>query len=107
LHFARRRSAAQVPAVRAQSKTCAASHQGGLRSAACFDTGQHERASARTYFLQPYADCGVYQTQRGIEKMATHDMEKAKATYESFMGIVKWAVPLIAVIVAFVVMLIA
>ena len=39
--------------------------------------------------------------------MATHDMEKAQATYDGFMGILKWAVPVIAVIVAFVVMLIA
>ncbi|MFL0670182.1 MAG: aa3-type cytochrome c oxidase subunit IV [Erythrobacter sp.] len=39
--------------------------------------------------------------------MATHDMEKAQATYAGFMGTLKWAVPVIAVIVAFVVMLIA
>ncbi len=39
--------------------------------------------------------------------MATHDMEKARATYDGFMGTLKWAVPVIAVIVAFVVMLIA
>ncbi|MFN3989924.1 MAG: aa3-type cytochrome c oxidase subunit IV [Erythrobacter sp.] len=34
-------------------------------------------------------------------------MEKARATYDGFMGLLKWAVPVIAVIVAFVVMLIA
>ncbi len=39
--------------------------------------------------------------------MATHDMENAKATYEGFMSTLKWAVPVIAVIVAFVVSLIA
>ncbi len=39
--------------------------------------------------------------------MATQDMDKAQATYEGFMGTLKWAVPVIAVIVAFVVMLIA
>ena len=39
--------------------------------------------------------------------MTTHDMDKAQATYEGFMGTLKWAVPVIAVIVAFVVMLIA
>jgi hypothetical protein len=39
--------------------------------------------------------------------MATHDMEKARSTYEKFMTLLKWAVPIIAVIVAFVVSLIA
>jgi hypothetical protein len=39
--------------------------------------------------------------------MATHDMEKAQSTYDRFMGTLKWAVPVIAVIVAFVVFLIA
>lgn len=39
--------------------------------------------------------------------MATHDIEKARSTYEGFMSTLKWAVPVIAVIVAFVVMLIA
>lgn len=39
--------------------------------------------------------------------MATHDMEKAQALYSGFMGLLKWAVPVIALIVLFVVMLIA
>jgi hypothetical protein len=30
--------------------------------------------------------------------MTVHDMEKAEATYSGFMGTLKWAVPVIAVI---------
>lgn len=36
-----------------------------------------------------------------------HDMKAAKGTYESFIGMLKWAVPLLAVITAIVVILIA
>lgn len=39
--------------------------------------------------------------------MATHDMDKARSTYDSFMGTLKWAVPVIAVITFLVVLLIA
>lgn len=39
--------------------------------------------------------------------MATHDMEKAEATYGGFMAALKWAVPVIALVVLFVVSLIA
>ena len=39
--------------------------------------------------------------------MASQDIDKAKATYSGFMGALKWAVPLIAIITLFVVMLIA
>ncbi|WP_296718165.1 aa3-type cytochrome c oxidase subunit IV [Erythrobacter sp.] len=39
--------------------------------------------------------------------MTSHDMKKAEATYGGFMSTLKWAVPVIAVIVAIVVMLIA
>jgi len=39
--------------------------------------------------------------------MASHDMDKAQATYSGFMGALKWAVPLIAIITLFVIMLIA
>ena len=39
--------------------------------------------------------------------MAVHDMEKAEATYSGFMATLKWAVPLIAVIAAVVVITIA
>ncbi|QFT77168.1 aa3-type cytochrome c oxidase subunit IV [Erythrobacter sp. THAF29] len=39
--------------------------------------------------------------------MATHDIDKAKATYSSFMNALKWAVPIIAIITLIVVMLIA
>ncbi|MFL0357176.1 hypothetical protein ACI5KX_11945 [Erythrobacter sp. GH1-10] len=39
--------------------------------------------------------------------MATHDMDKARATYSGFMGALKWAVPVIAIITLFVIMLIA
>lgn len=39
--------------------------------------------------------------------MASHDMDKAKQTYSGFMSTLKWAVPLIAVITLFVIMLIA
>jgi hypothetical protein len=39
--------------------------------------------------------------------MTVHDMEKAEATYGGFMGTLKWAVPLIAVIAFIVVAMIA
>ncbi|MDT8279485.1 MAG: hypothetical protein RQ806_02910 [Erythrobacter sp.] len=39
--------------------------------------------------------------------MTVHDMEKATATYGGFMATLKWAVPVIAVIVFIVVALIA
>ena len=39
--------------------------------------------------------------------MTTHDMDDARKTYGSFMSALKWAVPLIALITFFVVMLIA
>lgn len=39
--------------------------------------------------------------------MTVHDMDKATATYGGFMATLKWAVPVVAVIVLIVVMLIA
>lgn len=39
--------------------------------------------------------------------MAVNDMDKARSTYDGFMGALKWAVPLIAVITFVVVALIA
>ena len=39
--------------------------------------------------------------------MSTHDMDKARSTYDSFMGALKWIVPVIAVIALFVITLIA
>jgi hypothetical protein len=39
--------------------------------------------------------------------MSVHDMDKAEATYSGFMGTLKWAVPVIAVIVLIVVSMIA
>ncbi len=39
--------------------------------------------------------------------MTVHDMEKAEATYSGFMGTLKWAVPVIAVIAFAVVAMIA
>jgi len=39
--------------------------------------------------------------------MSVHDMDKAQATYGGFMATLKWAVPVVAVIVFIVVMLIA
>ncbi|MEW4448487.1 aa3-type cytochrome c oxidase subunit IV [Qipengyuania sp. JC766] len=39
--------------------------------------------------------------------MATNDIEKARKTYDSFMGTLKWTVPLIAIIALVVVILIA
>jgi hypothetical protein len=44
---------------------------------------------------------------QGEDIMTVHDMEKAEATYGGFMAALKWAVPLIALIVLFIVMLIA
>ncbi|MDP2131813.1 MAG: hypothetical protein U0975_14845 [Erythrobacter sp.] len=39
--------------------------------------------------------------------MTVHDMEKAQATYGGFMATLKWAVPIIAVIVLIILALIA
>ncbi len=39
--------------------------------------------------------------------MASHDMDDARSTYAGFMGALKWAVPLIAIITLAVVALIA
>lgn len=39
--------------------------------------------------------------------MTVHDMDKAQATYSGFMATLKWAIPVIAIIVAVVVALIA
>lgn len=39
--------------------------------------------------------------------MATHDMDKARSTYSSFMNMLKWSVPVIAIIVLFVLLLIS
>jgi len=39
--------------------------------------------------------------------MSVHDMDKAQSTYGSFMGTLKWTIPLICVITLFVVVLIA
>jgi hypothetical protein len=39
--------------------------------------------------------------------MTTQNMEDARSTYDSFMGALKWIVPLLAVITLFVVTLIA
>lgn len=36
-----------------------------------------------------------------------HDMKAAKGTYESFIGTLKWSVPLLAALAFFVVILIA
>jgi hypothetical protein len=41
------------------------------------------------------------------ENMTVHDMEKAQATYSGFMATLKWAIPVIAVIVLAVVAAIA
>ena len=40
-------------------------------------------------------------------EVATPDIEKARNTYERFMGSLKWAIPIIALIVFIVVVLIA
>jgi hypothetical protein len=44
---------------------------------------------------------------KGKMSMAVHDIDKARSTYESFMGALKWVVPLIAVVTLVVVSLIA
>jgi hypothetical protein len=49
--------------------------------------------------------CSQAQGERDI--MTVHDMDKAQATFGGFMATLKWAVPVIAVIVFVVVSLIA
>ena len=39
--------------------------------------------------------------------MAVNNMDDARSTYDGFMGALKWAVPLIAIIAFFVIALIA
>lgn len=39
--------------------------------------------------------------------MAANDMDHARSTYDSFMGTLKWAIPVIAIITFVVVLLIA
>jgi len=39
--------------------------------------------------------------------MASQDLESAQRTYDSFIGMLKWAVPAIAVITLIIIMLIA
>jgi len=39
--------------------------------------------------------------------MAVHDMDKARSTYEGFMGMLKWAVPILAILTLIIIMLIA
>ena len=38
---------------------------------------------------------------------STHDMKKAQQTYGSFIGMVKWSVPVLALLVFVIVLLIA
>jgi len=47
------------------------------------------------------------EAQGELQIMTVHDMEKATATYSGFMATLKWAVPVIAVIVLAVVSAIA
>lgn len=39
--------------------------------------------------------------------MSTQDIDKARSTYASFMGSLKWIVPVIAVVTLFIIALIA
>lgn len=39
--------------------------------------------------------------------MAAHDIDEARSTYDSFMGTLKWVVPVLAIIALIVVSLIA
>lgn len=39
--------------------------------------------------------------------MSANDMDHARSTYDGFMGALKWAVPLLAIITLFVVALVA
>lgn len=59
------------------------------------------------FFPQPIALWQVGYPKGKQEIMTVHDMDKAEATYGGFMATLKWAVPVIAVIVLVVVMLIA
>lgn len=50
-------------------------------------------------------DCET--NSREHRRMAKVDMKSATSTYDRFIGLLKWAVPIIALIVLFVVLLIA
>ena len=39
--------------------------------------------------------------------MSVHDMDEARSTYDSFMGSLKWIVPVLAVLTLIIIMLIA
>lgn len=49
---------------------------------------------------------GPATTDMGIKMASGNDMKAANATYEGFIGMLKWSVPLVAVIAAFVVVII-
>jgi len=72
-----------------------------LSNALWFDTGSVILFSATICRVHRWNDSGD-QTE-----MTTHNMDDAQKTYGSFMSALKWSVPLIAVIVFFVIMLIA
>jgi hypothetical protein len=59
------------------------------------------------FFRQPNAPSRVGEPKGKQKIMTVHDMEKAEATYGGFMATLKWAVPVIAVIVFIVVAMIA
>lgn len=44
---------------------------------------------------------------KGLTTMSANDMDNARSTYDSFMGTLKWTVPLIAIIAFIVIALIA
>lgn len=63
-------------------------------------TGDDRRAKVQI------AGIGPALMVMGIKMASGNDMKAANATYEGFIGMLKWSVPLVAVIAAFVVVII-
>jgi hypothetical protein len=77
-----------------------------LSARLCFDTGAG-RKNGTVRFAATNCRLRCSETQGERLNMTVHDMDKAQATFGGFMAMLKWAVPVIAVIVFAVVAAIA
>lgn len=77
----------------------------GLSKAHGFDTALDEETGARGW--QPFATCPVGMNIGEHKGMASQDLEQKGKLYGGFMSTLKWVIPLVAIIVFFVMMMIA
>ncbi len=64
-------------------------------------------STALTIFAAVFLTLRRYIQFEGKYIMTVHDMDKARSTYDSFMGTLKWTVPLICALTFIVILLIA